>query len=254
MSSDDAKSNDEKSVHCQHGERRQLIVELLLEDIVQGVIKAEERLVTQKLSLRYGVSHTPIREALITLGGIGIVNLEPNRGAIVRPITEYHIREITDFRSLLQCEAIKLACGKIGHIQLLGLKDRIERLKNVAGGMGVPAYQDAKHIDDELQDVIANCCGNSFLTKELHRLKLLFTTFRNVGIKLKIAQYDHRRLVEETEEYHQIVKSLISEDKKMAVKTMGLHIENVFYSWIETMAAVQSRPLTDTTVPPSQVI
>ena len=69
---------------CDHGLRRQTIVQSLLTDVFQGRLRAGQHLVTQELAERFGVSHTPIREALIALAGIGIIDLLPNRGAIVR--------------------------------------------------------------------------------------------------------------------------------------------------------------------------
>jgi DNA-binding GntR family transcriptional regulator len=233
-------TDEERNSLTQHGGRRQAIVELLLEDIIQGIIQAEERLITQRLSERYKVSHTPIREALITLSGIGIVNLEPNRGAIVRPITDHHVREISEFRSLLECEATRLACGKVGHLQLYSLRDRLQNLVNVTQKLGVPAIQDSQYLDDELHDLIANSCGNSFLTKELHRLKILFRTFRNVRIKVDLARYDHQKLIKEATDHLEITNLLLAEDKKLVVKKMAQHIEDAYFDWIETLASIQS--------------
>ena len=58
-----------------HGLRRQAIAESLLADIVHGRARAGEHLVTQKLADRFGVSHTPIREALISLAGFGVLQV-----------------------------------------------------------------------------------------------------------------------------------------------------------------------------------
>src|SRR5262249_56821865 len=71
---------------CDHGLRRQAIVQSLLTDVFQGQLRPGQRLVTQDLAARFGVSHTPIREALIALAGIGIIDLFPNRGAAGRPV------------------------------------------------------------------------------------------------------------------------------------------------------------------------
>ena len=67
-----------------HGLLRQKIVEQLLTEVFRGRLSAGRHLVTQELADRFDVSHTPIREALIALAGIGIIDLVPNRGAIVR--------------------------------------------------------------------------------------------------------------------------------------------------------------------------
>src|SRR6266404_9416011 len=83
---------------CDHGKRRQTIVESLLAEIFRGGLRAGERLVTEQLARRFGVSHTPIREALIELAGIGIVDLFPNRGAVVRRVTTKDVREVCHVR------------------------------------------------------------------------------------------------------------------------------------------------------------
>src|SRR5262249_22804915 len=77
------------ALQCHRGLRRQTIVQSLLADVFQGRLRAGAHLVTQELANRFGVSHTPIREALIALAGIGIIDLLPNRGAIVRRVSAH---------------------------------------------------------------------------------------------------------------------------------------------------------------------
>src|ERR1700752_1585397 len=96
-----------------NGQRRQAIVQALLTDVFQGRLRAGTHLVTQELAERFGVSHTPIREALITLAGIGIIDLLPNRGAVVRRVTVEEVREVCQVRRVLECEATRSACGRI---------------------------------------------------------------------------------------------------------------------------------------------
>ena len=79
-------SSSSKQLKCDHGLRRQAIVDSLLTDVFQGRFRAGQHLVVQELADRFGVSHTPIREALIALAGTGIVDLLPNRGAVVRRV------------------------------------------------------------------------------------------------------------------------------------------------------------------------
>ena len=95
------------------GLRRQAIVQSLMADVFHGRLRAGAHLVTQELAERFGVSHTPIREALIALAGIGIIDLLPNRGAVVRRVTPKEVREICQVRRVLECEATRSACGRI---------------------------------------------------------------------------------------------------------------------------------------------
>src|SRR5436305_12041852 len=82
------------ALKCDHGLRRQTIVESLLADVFQGRLRAGTHLVTRELAERFGVSHTPIREALIALAGIGIVDQLPNRGAVVRRVSTAEVHEV----------------------------------------------------------------------------------------------------------------------------------------------------------------
>ena len=90
-----------RSLDCDHGQRRRTIVESLLTEVFQGEFQAGQHLVTQELADRFGVSHTPIREALITLAGIGVIDLVPNRGAIVRRVSSREVREVCQVRKAL---------------------------------------------------------------------------------------------------------------------------------------------------------
>src|SRR5947208_15561401 len=98
------------ALQCDHGLRRQTVVESLLAEVCQGRLRAGGHLVTRELAERFGVSHTPIREALVALAGIGIVDLLPNRGAVVRHVRADEVREICEVRCVLECEATRCAC------------------------------------------------------------------------------------------------------------------------------------------------
>src|SRR4249920_2518981 len=116
------------TIRCDHGLRRQAIVESLLAEVFGGRLRPGQHLVTQQLAERFGVSHTPIREALITLAGIGIIDLLPNRGAIVRAVTARDIREICQVRRVLECQATRTACGRIDLNELNAVAGDLRRL------------------------------------------------------------------------------------------------------------------------------
>ena len=133
-----------------HGSRRQRIVEALLADVFRGRLRAGKRLVIQELAERFGVSQTPIREALTTLAGIGIVELMPNRGAVVRRITAQQVREICAVRRLLECRATRLACDRIERTALRTLAAELRRLMT-AKGSWTSSIEKARALDNRLQ-------------------------------------------------------------------------------------------------------
>ncbi len=128
------------SIHNGHlverGQRRQAIVESLLAEIFSGQLRGGQHLVTQDLAERFGVSHTPIREALIALAGVGVVDLLPNRGALVRQVTAKDVREVCQVRRVLECEATRLACGRIDLEELEELAAELNGLLASADELG----------------------------------------------------------------------------------------------------------------------
>src|SRR5439155_17551194 len=176
-----APSQSFEAQKCQRGLRRQTIVQSLLADVFQGRLRAGEHLVTQELAERFGVSHTPIREALISLAGIGIIDLWPNRGAIVRRVTANEVREVCQVRRVLECEATRSACGRIDLAELHALADELKRMMAAKARPGSRFIQMARAVDSRLHDLIAESCGNAFLANEISRLKILFRAFRDVA-------------------------------------------------------------------------
>src|SRR5437867_5629979 len=114
-----------------HGLRRQRIVQSILSDVFAGRLRAGRHLVTQELAERFRVSHTPIREALIALAGIGIIDLLPNRGAVVRRVTAKDVKEICQVRRVLECAATRNACGRISADELKPLAAELRRLRSL---------------------------------------------------------------------------------------------------------------------------
>lgn len=212
------------SITCDHGLRRQAIVESLLREIVQGAIRPGQHLVTQALADRFGVSHTPIREGLIALAGMGLVDLKPNRGAIVRRVTATDVREICHVRRALECEAVQQACGRITVDDLTALRSELEHTLGMTPPFRPNLIEEAREVDNRLHDRIAASCGNAFLAKELARLKILFRAFRDVSWEHDEARDDYRRVGEEAREHLGIVDALRANEPLTAARRMSRHI------------------------------
>jgi DNA-binding GntR family transcriptional regulator len=227
-----------KALQCDHGLRRQTIVESLLAEVCQGLLRAGEHLVTRELAERFGVSHTPIREALIALTGIGIVDLLPNRGAIVRKVSADEVREICEVRRVLECEATRCACGQIRLAELHDLAGELRRLQSLRPKRGNGFIDQARAVDNRLHDLIAASCGNRFLAQELGRLKVLFRAFRDVSWEQEEARNDYHRLAEEAREHLAIVEGLLASDAEAAASAMAHHIRTGARYWGRTMQQV----------------
>ncbi len=230
-------SRDHVALEHHHGLRRQKLVEALLADVFQGRLRTGSHLVTRELAERFGVSQTPIREALIALAGIGIVDLLPNRGAVVRQVTAREVREVCQVRRVLESEATRSACGRINLDELHHLADELRRLMAARPGPENGFIEQARAVDSRLHDLIAASCGNTFLAQEIGRLKILFRAFRDVSWQWDQSRNDYHRLAEEGREHLAIVDALLAGDAKEAARAMARHIRSGLKYWRRAIAA-----------------
>ena len=98
-------------------------IALALEDaIISGELAPGTVLRQEKLSERFGVSRTPVREALRRLAATGLVSFEPNRGVRVRTISREELREAFLVRAELEALVTELAVPRFDEARLLALR------------------------------------------------------------------------------------------------------------------------------------
>jgi DNA-binding GntR family transcriptional regulator len=90
------------------------VLEAIKHAIVAGELRPGQALVETDLAEVLGVSKTPVREALKTLAGAGLVTMNPYRGASVRVVDDEQARHVYDVRLLLEPEALARAVAT-GH-------------------------------------------------------------------------------------------------------------------------------------------
>ena len=229
------KASRAETLKCGHGHRRLVIVESLLIEVFQGRLKAGQHLVTQELAERFGVSHTPIREAMIALEGIGIVDMMPNRGAVIRRVGVEKVKEICQVRRILECEATRGACGRIAPADLRALAADFRGLIEKASTPSPEFFEEARAADNRLHDLVAASCRNEFLRDELGRLRVLFRAFRDVAYTRDEARFRSGRFEAEAREHLAIVGSLLDEDSKAAIRAMSRHIRKSVENWGGTL-------------------
>ena len=104
--------------------------------VLSGEFASGSRLRQESLATEFGVSRTPVREALRKLQAAGIVQLEPRRGARVRGPSAREVREAYEVRAELEGLAAALASGRMRDGELYRLRaaqelfhDSSERLR-----------------------------------------------------------------------------------------------------------------------------
>ncbi|WP_191300888.1 GntR family transcriptional regulator [Lentzea cavernae] len=91
--------------------RTDFVLESIKEAILYGKLKPGQALVETDLAATLNVSKTPVREALKTLAGSGLVVMSPYKGAAVRTVDAEMARSVYDVRLLLEPEALRRAAA-----------------------------------------------------------------------------------------------------------------------------------------------
>ena len=109
-----AKSSKAANGKSLHGE----ILTKLRDYVVEGGLLDGERIPDCQLCESFGISRTPLREALKVLAAEGLIDLLPDRGARVRNLGRVELRELFDVMGGLEALAGRLACENITDAEL----------------------------------------------------------------------------------------------------------------------------------------
>lgn len=199
------------------GALRHQVVRRLLDAIFVGDLPSGTRLIVMKLAAQFGLSSTPVREALVELEAVGIVCFEHNRGAIVKPFGPGELREIYQLRRILEVEATRTACGRIDRRELESLREEMKKL--------LRARRDRQWVEREmatdrrLHELITSSCGSARLAQEIHRYDNLVQSLRDVVGRERRAQ------LQALEEHLATIDALRVGDAEAAAAAMAKHIE-----------------------------
>ena len=189
-----------------HGQLHEM---LLTHEIPLGLPISE-----RQLSLRLGVSRTPLREALRRMEGEGFIQ---RRGGIleVKRIMLEEFLDLLKIRRLLEVEAAGAAAGAIESGMLSGLRTKLAALLET----GSPDNRRRIALDLELHRAICEACGNrsmAQLVEQLRRKSMLFAT--------PPAPQNFRQTVLE---HMELLDALERGDAERARQVMAEHLDNV---------------------------
>lgn len=184
--------------------------------ILHGALAPGAKLNERVLCERLGISRTPLREAIKRLAAEGLVALQPNRGAIVTPLTATTVRETFAVIGALEALAGELACQFITAAELAEIRAlHFEMLAHHARGDLAQYFR----CNQAIHNGIVAASGNATLA----------LTYRNLNAPIRRARYmanlaQHRwdRAVSEHEE---ILDALMARDGEWLRRVLRAHLE-----------------------------
>ena len=206
--------------------------ERLRDLIVQGRLTPGARLNERVLTAQLGVSRTPLREAFKVLATEGLVELLPNRGAIVSEIDALRVAETLAVMGALEALAGEFAClnatdGQINEIRSL----HHEMLANHARGdlAGYFKFNQAIHLK------IVKYSGNT----------VLYNTYRQLNANVRRARYmanlSQERWDAAVREHGEILAALAARDVTRIKTLLAEHLAHKLSSVLAELQAAPAR-------------
>jgi len=186
-------------------------------EIVDGRLALGARLDETELAERFGVSRTPIREALLQLAMTGLVEIKPRRGALVSAPDPQLLIAMFETMAEIEAVCVRLATYRITPLERSRLL-RIHEASEAAVEAGdVDAY-DA--LNREFHEAIYRAAHNDFLADQAIAVRTRLNAFRRMQLR------QDRRLVTSRAEHDAVMRAIAEGDGDEAARRMRAHMLN----------------------------
>jgi DNA-binding GntR family transcriptional regulator len=217
-----------------HGE----LLEQLRLLINQGDLAPGIRVPERELCQRFGISRTPLREALKVLAAEGLVQLLPNRGARVATLEDTHLEHLFEVIALLEAEGGRLACARITEPALAEIQAMHYRMYAHFLRQELPAYFT---LNQAIHEAILEAAGNP----------VLIATYKSLAGRITRARYLSNRIRPDRwksamDEHEEIVQLLARRDGEALAALLSRHLQNkrdVIMDQIQTTPADPAEPM-----------
>lgn len=187
--------------------------EQLQDAILEGVLKPGERLRAEALAQRFGTSRTPVREALLQLEAQGLVEVEPNRGAVVRAFDRADLLDLYEVRALLEPAAAARAARNIGERDI----ERLQANCDQADAAGDDAEVQIA-LNEEFHRIIGDAAGSPRLAVAMRAVAGIPRGFREVF------WHSEEQRAESLLCHRRLVTAFRTRDAQLAEAVMRMHI------------------------------
>lgn len=196
-----------------HAEVTSRLRELIVEGLVPPGARLNERVLCQQLQ----VSRTPLREALKVLAAEGLVELLPNRGAIVTPISVAEIDHVFEVLGPLEGLSGELACARISDAQLAEIRAlHFEMLRHHSRGDRAQYFR----CNQAIHEAIAGAAANPILQASYGALNARVRRARY------FANVSQERWDKAVAEHQQILDALEQRDSERLRRLLEAHLRN----------------------------
>jgi DNA-binding GntR family transcriptional regulator len=201
---------------------REHVHQALSAAIVSGELEPGTLITVPTLAVRFDVSATPVREAVLELEKRGFVETVRNKGFRVTAVSDEELGHLVQVRQLLEAPAMERLAGQLPEGALPSLEALADRIEQGAREGDLRAYLEA---DQEFHLSLTRMLGNPVLTEAIADLR---SRTRLVGLASMKAS---SLLDASAAEHHELLRALVRGDGPAAHELMVRHIRHATGWW-----------------------
>ena len=187
----------------------------LEQDIVTVVLRPGERLDEQTLAARFGVSRTPIREALMQLASAGLVELQARRGAFVASLSLREVIERFEVMAALEGACGALAARRLTDEERARLLQAHEACCREAGSGDADDYY---YANERFHQTLYDASHNGYLAEQTRQLHDRLKPYRRLQLRAR------SRVAGSLAEHQGIVDAILAGEGDKADRLLREHI------------------------------
>ncbi len=200
---------------------RHLIARRIRAEILANTLKPGEWLRQEQLAQKYGVSHTPVREALQDLVGDGLVEHVPYRGTRVVEFTLADLLDLYTVRAVAEGLAARYAARNVTPEELQELEHAFQQLKNTPINVNVDEH---RKLHRQFHQLIHSFSRHAYLIRSLNQMWNTFPTLMLSNFE-QTANRPIGRGDVAVAEHRAIVDAIKAHDGEAAERSMQQHIQ-----------------------------
>ncbi|MEV8087156.1 GntR family transcriptional regulator [Streptomyces nigra] len=201
---------------------REKVADALRAALIAGELRPGEVYSAPGLAARFGVSATPVREAMLDLAKEGLVDTVPNKGFRVTAVSEKQLDEYKHIRALIEIPTVVELAATADPVSLEALRPAAREIVRAAADGDLIAYVEA---DTRFHLGLLALAGNAHLVEVVRDLR---KRSRLYGLT---ALVEAGRLPASAEEHLELLDALLARDERAVREVMTRHLGHVRGLW-----------------------
>ncbi|KRA53123.1 GntR family transcriptional regulator [Devosia sp. Root635] len=187
----------------------------LRSEIVSLARKPGEPLAEKAITEAYGVSRTPVREAILRLADEGLVDIFPRSGTFVARIPQHGLSEAVVIRMALEEKSARLAAERATRSQVMVVQAIVEQLRESQAAGDQAAFHAA---DEHFHATLAEMAGYPGIWALVQQVKIQVDRYRRLTLP------QEGRMQRVIEEHQAILDAVAAHDPDRAALHMNGHL------------------------------